>query len=186
VIAYHGTVAGGLHTLNPFASPHSNLDYPCVYLSTNKALASIYIWNKEYKWMTFHIREDGLPVYSESFKDCLLEFYGGVKGCIYTCGADFESDENTKIRHAVISRKPVDVLETDVVDDAYERILQYEKDGLLVINRYEQLSDEQKRKDRNMILRTIKERELLNGGHPLSGFVAAKFPELWAEALSQK
>ena len=104
MIADHGTVVGGLHTLEPFASPHSNLKYPCVYLSTNKALASIYIWNKAYKWMTFEIREDGIPIYNESFKDCLKQFYEGVKGYIYTCDAEFETDENTKIRHAVISK----------------------------------------------------------------------------------
>ena len=131
--AYHGTIVGGLHTLKPHANPHSNLKYPCVYLSTNKALSSIYIWNKGYKWMTFEIREDGMPVYNEAFKDCLLEFYSGVKGYIYTCDADFETDENTAIRHAVIARNPVDILDVDVVDDACERILQYERDGMIII-----------------------------------------------------
>ena len=47
MVAYHGTVAEGLTELRPFASPHSNLDYPCVYLSTYKALAAIYIWNRQ-------------------------------------------------------------------------------------------------------------------------------------------
>ena len=182
MIAYHGTVVAGLRTLKPFASPHSNLKYPCVYLSTNKALSSIYIWNKDYKWMTFEIREDGMPVYNESFKNCLLEFYGGVKGYIYICDADFETDENTTIKHAVISREPVDVLDVDVVNDAYERILQYENDGMLIINRYENLPEEQKSNDRNMVLGAIRRLELLKGEHPLSNFVSSKFPELWDEA----
>ena len=183
MIAYHGTVVSGLHTLKPYASPHSNLKYPCVYLSTNKALSSIYIWNKEYKWMTFEIREDGMPIYNESFKNCLSEFYGGVKGCIYICDADFETDENTTIKHAVISKEPVEIQTVDVVDDAYERILQYEKDGMLIINHFENLSEEQKGKDRNMILGAIKRLELLKGEHPLSNFVSEKFPEIWEEAL---
>ena len=57
--AYHGTTVRGLEVLRPFASPHSNLDYPCVYLSADKALASIYIWKHPFKWMTFEIGEDG-------------------------------------------------------------------------------------------------------------------------------
>ena len=183
MIAYHGTVVGGLKTLKPFANPHANLKYPCVYLSTNKGLSSIYIWNKEYKWMTFEIREDGMPVYNESFKDGLWEFYGGVKGYIYTCNADFEMDENTKIKHAVISRYPVDIQDIDVVESAYDRIIEYEKQGALIINRYEDLSDEQKQKDRNMVLAAIKRLELLKGDHPLSSFVPAKFPKLWDEAI---
>jgi hypothetical protein len=132
--------------------------------------------------MTFEIRDDGLPVYNESFKDCLLEFYGGVKGYIYTCEADFETDENTTIRHAVISKEPVKIQDVDIVTDAYERILQYERDGLLIIHRFDSLTDEQKRKDRNMVLGAIRRLELLKGEHPLSGFVSAKFPELWNEA----
>ncbi|MCL2401450.1 MAG: hypothetical protein FWC90_02270 [Oscillospiraceae bacterium] len=134
--------------------------------------------------MTFEIREDGMPVYNESFKDCLLEFYGGVKGYIYICNGDFETDENTTIKHAVISKESVEIQDVDVVDDAYERILQYEKEGLLVINHFENLSDEQKRRDRNMVLGAIKELELLKGEHPLSAFVSAKFPEIWEEALN--
>jgi len=133
--------------------------------------------------MTFEIREDGTPVYNESFKNGLLEFYGGVKGYIYICDADFETDKNTTIKHAVISKEPVRVRGVDVVPDAYERILQYEKDGMLIINRFENLSEEQKEKDRNMILGAIKRLELLKGEHPLSNFVSAKFPELWEESF---
>lgn len=92
MIAYHGTVVGGLYTLKPQLSPHSNLKYPCVYLSANKALASVYIWDKKYKWMTFNIRNDGMPIYNESFKNGLFEFYNGVKGYIYVCDTNFEID----------------------------------------------------------------------------------------------
>ena len=184
MIAYHGTVVSALKVLKPFANPNSNLEYSCVYLSTNKALSSIYIWNKGFKWMTFEIREDGIPIYNESFKDCLLEFYGDVKGCIYECEADFETDANTTIKHAVISKIPVAVQSVDIVENAYERILQYEKSGELIINHYDNLSDRQKERDRNMVLGAIKRMDLLKGQHPLSGFVAEKFPEFWREALS--
>ena len=182
MIAYHGTIITGLEALKPFANPHSNLTYPCVYLSTNKALASIYIWEKPYKWMTFEIAEDGTPVYTESFKGALVAFYEGVRGCIYTCDGDFTVDENTTIKHAVIARSAVAVSEIDFVEDAHERILQYEQEGLLRIHRFETLTDQQKEKNRNMILGAIKRFELLKGEHILSDFAAATFPELWREA----
>lgn len=124
MIAYHGTIVGNINVLRPYASPHSSLKYPCVYLSTNKALSAIYVWNKPYKWMTFEISEDGLPVYNESFKNGLYEFYNGVKGYIYTCESDF--DDNTTIKCAVISKNIVPIKNVDVVENAYERILQYE------------------------------------------------------------
>jgi len=182
MLAYHGSAVQGLTELTPFANPHSNLKYPCVYLSTNQALASIYIWNRAYKWMTFEIREDGLPVYNESFKDGLAEFYDGVQGCIYECIGDFETDDNTTIKHAVISRAPISIQNADIVENAYERILHYERTGALIINHYKHLTDAQKAKDRNMVLGAIKRLDLLKGKHPLSSFVAAKFPALWREA----
>ena len=98
----------------------------------------------------------------------------------------FETDENTTIRHAVISKEPVNIQDVDIVDNAYERILQYEKDGLLVINHFNNLSEEQKKKDRNMALGAINRLELLKGEHPLSNFVSIKFPDLWEEALTKK
>ena len=186
MIAYHGTVVGGLDVLKPFANPHSNLSYPCVYLSTCKALAAIYIWKHPFKWMTFEIPEDGIPLYNESFQGGLAYFYGGVKGYIYTCRGNFQTDEKTTIRHAVISREPVQVNEVEVVEDAYDHILRCEREGLLRIQHYESLSEEQKQRDRNMVLSTIRRLDLLEGEHPLSPFVSRTFPELWEEALRQK
>ena len=186
MIAYHGTIVGGLHVLMPFENPQSSLGYACVYLSTNKVLASIYIWDKEYKLMTFGIGNDGKPVYTEFFKDSLLEFYSGVKGYIYKCDAEFYSDESTNISCAVISRDPVYIQDVDVVNDAYERILQYEQQGLLVINRYNTLSEEQKKRHKRLIIDTINKYDLLKYEHPLSSVISKKFPEIWEEAIRDR
>lgn len=185
MLAYHGSAVKGLRTLRPYKNPQSNLDYPCVYLSQNKALAAVYIWSKPYKWMTFELREDGMPVYNESFKGGLYEFYAGKSGSIYTCVGDFEADEKTKIKCAVVSRKPVEIAGEERVDDAYERILSYEREGKLIINHFETLSDAQRARDKRMVLSTIKSLELYKGGHPLSAFVREKFPEYWEEALRE-
>lgn len=183
MIAYHGTIVENIDTLRPFANPDSNLKYPCVYLSTNKALAAIYIWNRPFKWMTYGIREDGTPVYNETFQNGLYEFYHGVKGYIYTCEAEFETDDNTKISCAVISKDPVPVKEVEVVEDAYERILEYERQGLIKINHFEDLSEKQRQRDRNMVMGEIQSLGLLNSETPLAAFLREKFPDVWEEAL---
>ena len=139
MIAYHGSIVQGLTILKPFANPVSHLDYAAVYLTTYKPLAAIYIWNKAYKWMNYGFADDGLPIYTESFPNALKEFYGGVSGSIYTCDGDFEYDANTKIKIAVVSKNDVTVKEYDIVQDCYTRILEYEEQGLLYINRYETL-----------------------------------------------
>jgi hypothetical protein len=134
--------------------------------------------------MTFQIREDGLPIYNESFENSLREFYEGVSGCIYRCNGDFDVDENTRIKCAVVSRHPVPVESCDSVDNAYERILYYEKKGLLAINRFGDLSAQQRESDRRMVLGAIRGLNLLDGTHPLSTFVSENFPTLWQEATS--
>lgn len=183
MIAYHGSVVQGLSVLQPFANPYSNLDYPCVYLTTYKPLAAIYIWNKPYKWMNYGFADDGLPVYTESFPNALKEFYEGVSGSIYSCEGDFEYDADAKIRIAVVSKKDAIIKETDVVQNCYLRILEYEKQGLLHINRYETLTEEKRQSEHKMILSAIKRQSLLRGKHPMAPFVKEKFPDIWEEAI---
>ncbi len=180
---YHGTIVGGLTILNPFANPHSNLKEAAVYLSTNKALASIYIWNKAYKWMTFNIREDGMPVYTESHKGALQELYDGVMGYIYTCEGDYSTDNKTGIKLAAVSYEPVVVSDCEVIRNAYTRIMEFEKSGELIIRRFDDLTEQEHTMNRNMVLGAIKRLNLLKGDHPLSAFVEKHFPTLWIEAL---
>lgn len=182
---YHGTTVANLNELKPFASPFSNIKTSCVYLSGNKPLAAIYIWNKPYKWMTFEIAEDGTPIYKESFQNSLKEFYDGVSGCIYTCEGEFSSDTAIGIKHAVISEIPVPITSCDIVDNAYERILQYEKAGTIIIRRFENLTQKEHDSNKRMVLNTIKRLNLLAETHPLSSFVKEKYPDLWEQSLRE-
>jgi len=177
MLAYHGTAHTGLEELRPFANHYSNLEYPCVYLTTCKPLAAIYIWDKPYKWMNFRFAQDGHVIYTESFPGALEEFYGGLPGSIYTCEGEFEFDKNAKIKVAVISRAPVAVMEEDPVPDALERILDYERQGLLEIRRYEALTQEELGMERRMIESAIKR---ARADSALGAFIQQKFPALWA------
>ncbi len=58
------------------------------------------------------------------------------------------------------------------MDDAYSRILRYESEGRLRIRHYEDLTVEERRRDRNMVRGAIRRLDLLRGEHPLSGFVS--------------
>ncbi len=135
--------------------------------------------------MTFEIQEDGLPVYFESFPHGLETYYRGVAGCLYTCEGPFEMDEKTTIRHAVVSREPVPIVGTEYVPDALECILLFERQGERLLHRYENLTPERRTSDHRMVLNAIRRLELLKGEHPMAGFVAATFPDAWAEAQRQ-
>ena len=129
--AYHGTTKSGLEELMPFANPHNELSNSCVYLANEKALALLHIWGKPYRWVKFEYTEDGRIVYLEPYPGVLEDFYGGVSGSIYTCEDKFKR----LAKNVFISHMPVPVLEEDHVPDALERILEYERQGLLEIRR---------------------------------------------------
>lgn len=189
MIAYHGSKNSGITLLTPLHNADTNLDYPCVYLTTDKAMAAVYIWDSsrtglgDFKWMTYGFSPDGRVVYDETFKNGLREFYGGMRGYIYTCEGDFTVDEKVGIRHTVISTEPVKISCVDVIEDVYERLLQYEREGLLLINHFENLTEKQRRSNRNMVLWAINKYGLLEHEHQITAFVKEKYPEYWAEAL---
>ena len=133
MVAYHGTTKTGLARLTPFANPHNELSEPCVYLAEDKAIALLHIWDKPYRWVKFDYARDGRIVYLEPYPGALEKFYGGVAGSIYTCEGKFKR----LARNIVISHAPASVLEEEFVPDALERILEYERQGLIEIRRGE-------------------------------------------------
>ena len=171
MLAYHGTLKSGLTQLTPFANTHSELQNACVYLTKSKVLALLHIWDKPYRWIKFEYAQDGRIVYLESYPGALEKFYGGVAGSIYSCEGKFKR----LARNVLITRKAVDVIDEDYVPDALERILEYERQGLLEIRRYESLTEEERAREKRMILSTIKNRQVDTA---LMAFVREKFPAL--------
>jgi hypothetical protein len=146
-----------------------------------KELAALYVWNKPYKWLNFNFAQDGHVVYTESFPGALEEFYAGLAGSIYTCEGEFEYDKNARIQVAVILREPVKVIEEDFVPDALERILEYERQGLLELRRYEALTADELAREKRMIEAAIKR----EGAHAaLMAFIREKFPAIWMEGTA--
>jgi hypothetical protein len=60
--------------------------------------------------------------------------------------------------------------------------LQYEKESKLIINRFENLTQDVHDGRTRTVLRTIKNLNLLDEKHPMSPFIKEKFPELWEQA----
>ena len=134
--AYHGTTKTGLSELIPFAAPHSKLKHSHVYLSRSKVLAALHIWDKPYRWVKYNYAEDGRIVYLEPYPNALEKFYGGVAGSLYTCEGKFKHYGN---RDVLVWHKPVAVIEEELVPDALERLLEYERQGLLEIRWCEEM-----------------------------------------------
>lgn len=111
----------------------------------------------------------------EYYPNALASTYKGVSGYIYYTETIQDSGVETQIPDAATSRIPVNISSVEFVPDAYEAILQAERDGLLTILRYEELPD----KMREINKRIIKEEYDNASEHPeYRHFLRGHFPEL--------
>jgi len=85
-----------------------------------------------------------------------------------------------------ISKTSIHIKEADIVDNAYERLLEYEGHGSLIIKRFNELPKEIHEGHARTILRTIKRHNLLDEVHPMAPFIKEKFPELWEQAKKEQ
>lgn len=183
---YHGTAVRGLTELQPFASPYANLKEPCVYLTTSKQLALHYIWNTDkypIKSPMLNVRKDGILVFQEMFSGALEYFYKGLSGYIYHCVGDYKLNGDVGIITCATSNKSVPISDFEYIDDVYEKIMSYEKQGAFIYEKYENLPQYRYDIIRGIIIRSIKRDDLFNNpSHPNYVFYQEKYPQYWREA----
>jgi hypothetical protein len=184
--SYHGTAVGGLTELKPFNSQHSNLNESCVYLTSNKQLALHYIWDLSRcpnKSPMLDILKDGTLVFQEMFSGALAFFYKGLSGYIYHCIGDYEISEKIGVIDCAKSNEPVSICDFEYIDDVYERIMEYEKAGQFVYEKFESLPQYRHDIIRGIICRSIKRNALLaNPDTAEARFVQEKYSQYWKEA----
>ena len=105
------------------------------------------------KWGPYGFDKDGRQRLEEYYPNALINTYKGVSGYIYSVETIVESDFALQIPDAAASSEPVNVADVEFIPDAYEAILQAERDGLITILRYENMTEAMKEWNE----RTIKE-----------------------------
>jgi hypothetical protein len=183
---YHGTTTEGLTQLLPFDTGSSNLKEPVVYLTTSRQLALHYIWDYSrcpYKSPMLDIRKDGVLVFQEMYSNALEYLYKGLSGYIYHCVGEYDHDNDSGVHTCAISKEPVPVSGFEFVEDVYEQILSYEKQGKFIYERYEKLPQWRHDIIRGIVVRGIKNGEWF---HDKTGekylFNMAKWPQYMKEA----
>jgi hypothetical protein len=181
---FHGSVVPGIKILEPKMNPDSNLTKPCIYFTSKKDLAVFYIWNRPFKWLTYGFK-DGMVKYTESFKDGLEYFYKGVSGYIYSVDQELIIDEKVGIQSAAISEEPVKIKNVEYISDVYEKILEENRNGEILLRRYDDLDEQEHNKNNKMVLNAIKRMNLIEEENEYSIFVKEKFPEIWNMAIKE-
>jgi hypothetical protein len=187
MIYYHGSIVGGLKILKPFSSEYSNIKEPKVYLTTNKQLATHYIWNSNMfplKMPMLKICEDGVLIFQEMFSDALALFYKGLSGYLYICEGDYKTSKESGIMTCVTSDEPVPIKDAEYIDNVYEEILRYKNNGKFIYEHYEDLPQWRHDIIRGHVMRGIKQNNLINNPmHPYYKLYQEKWPQYWKEAI---
>lgn len=160
---YHASPIAGIKILEPRVSNHNT---PLIYFSRKRENTLVYLSNaiekhcsetgfvhrgKWTKWGPYGF-QDGIQRLEEYYPNALAETYGGVSGYIYRAGSIQEAAMDIAIPDAAISSTPVPVDGVEFIPDAYQAILDAQRQGLLLLTRYEELSDSKLAWIRNTIL----------------------------------
>lgn len=183
---YHASPVEGINILEPRISNHKQ---PRVYLSKKRENVLPYLSNavekycKEtgfphdgpwYKWASYGFH-NGLVRLDEYYPNALEDTYRGVSGYIYRIDQVPGGEEQEDIPDAVVTGQPVPVSGCEFVPDAYEAILRAEREGLLLVRRYEEMPEGMLR----WIDATIKREYEQSAGIPAyRHFLNDKFPEI--------
>ena len=186
---YHGSNVLGLEVLEPRLADH---DRPYVYMTTIDTVAALYLCNaveRPYYWFPYGFDETGnIPVYHELYPNAFKEVSEGISGCIYVVDAakkQFVPFKN--IPCARLGITPMEVIDTIKVDDAYEFLQQYIRQGKLRVSRYEDKTAAQLDNWYKMIADYMREKNMLDiPDCSYAKFVREKIPEAWEMLLHEK
>ena len=189
---YHASPIKGIVQLEPRISNHG---IPLIYFSKKRENVLVYLSNavEKYcketgfayegtwqKWGPYGFTKEGMLCLEEYYPNALVSTYKGVSGYIYSTETIVDSGFQVNIPDAATSSLPVPVTGVEFVPDAYEAILQAEKEGLIVIRRYEEMTD--KKKEWNT--RTIREEYQSAADHPeYRHFLRGCFPDILEDIL---
>lgn len=172
---YHCSPTAGLTVLEP-RTPAVFEKPPRVYMTTLLPMALMYsIQNYEY---TYGYTKEGQIYLDEYFPNALEILYRGKSASLYLC--DPESTESTKIPNEAISETAVTVISETYIPDACEALLEQERLGTLIINRYHELSEKKLEWIRRAEADCIRNYNVLNAPGPMADYYREHYPESWA------
>ena len=145
---YHASDAKNIKVLEPRGEDG------LVYFSTKRENVLVYLVNAVKKfcndngirfegahWGPYGFTKEGLLQIEEYYEGALEKTYKGMSAYIYSVNNVEDSGDCKYIKNVATSRTPVKVDSVEYVPDALEAILKAERQGLIAIRRYEEMSE---------------------------------------------
>lgn len=188
MILYHGSNTGNIKVLEPRQADH---DRPYVYMTTLEVVSAFYLCNaveRPYYWFPYGFTKENVPIYHELYPNALKEVADGVRGYIYKVAADESQVIPFKnIPTARLATVPIEVVDANRINNAYDYFLDCESKGIMKIGKFEDKSDQALENWYNMIYEYIKEKNMiLTPDCSYAIFVKDKFPQVWERYLNEK
>ena len=148
---YHASQVGNLKKLIPHISNHN---LPLVYISSKRENVLVYLSNaiekhcKEIglyhecpykKWASYGF-QNGVIHLDEYYPNALIDTYKNVRGYIYSSNSIQCFEKLQDVPFAFTTTSDIIIDNCEIIDDAYKEILLAESKGEIVINRYDELS----------------------------------------------
>lgn len=187
ILLYHGSSTGGIQTLQPFTADHGK---PYVYFSTSDVSAALYAARaieRPYYWVPYSYSAQGKITYTEVWRNAFAEIFSGKTGFVYCC----EADDKTLLRFPThqslrLATDPVPVSRAEKIEDLHAWFLQREREGKIVIQRYDSLLPDQLSLWHGMVLEElIANFSALEQNNAYTRFVQEKMPAVWERFLHE-
>lgn len=181
---YHGSRTADIKVLKPNQADH---DRPYVYMTTIDVVAALYLCNaveRPYYWFPYGFENGSdIPVYHELYPDALREVSENVTGYIYEVTAENNHVIPFKnIPCARLATEPVQVTDCIRVENAYDLLMAYIKQGKLKISRYEEKTQQQRAWWYTRVAEYLAEKNMIETPDcSYARFVKEKLPQAWAQ-----
>lgn len=184
---YHASDIADLKELSPQQS--SYIQNPTLFFSSKMENVLIYLANpvkrfyeQKYgksnqifqKFATYGFNKEKLLSIDEYYPNALQENFGDVPGYIYEIEAEPNNLTENKIPYVYSTTEPQKVTNCTYIPNALDLVLDFEKKGLIKINRYETLSE----KKLQIIKQQIEDCFAKTDDKIFKEFLIEKFPNL--------
>ncbi|MEX0361530.1 MAG: hypothetical protein AB3N10_11165 [Allomuricauda sp.] len=182
---FHGSPVGGVEFLKPNETTFRKGDDAHVYLTSNKAHATLYA-AKCHMYPYGFDKETGLPKFPEPFEDCLKEFYEGKSGYLYSVEESDEISPLEGIKYAFHTKKSVRVKSEEYIEDVYRKLLEYEKNGEIILIKFKDKPERMRERTHKQITQILEDEEIFSSTEEYPMFLKKKFPDAWKEVCDKR
>lgn len=183
---YHGSNISGLIKILPFKGDKNAFKEKVSCYSFSFNIALLYIRKYPFHWVSFDFNDDlNTVTYTEEFPNMLEKMYQGISGSIYYVNQDNPSITLSRFKNMFVAKEPIIPIKELYINDVYDEIINQEKQGRIIIRRYDTISKEERSKKEEIIYFAIVKERLVIDPWKKSLWVKKHFSRIWNKAVEE-